>query len=594
MTQPEVDPNPAGRSAGPARPARVAAALGALAGLTVAASFASTGWHVLGKSFSDPDDAMRMVQVRDWLGGQGWFDLAQHRMQAPEGVPMHWSRVDDLPVASVIALFSPIFGPSFAEKLAMLFWPIALIPVLFAAVCATACAKDLRRTGTAIVALLSSALLSRFTAGRIDHHALMTTLACCASLTLLWPSSLLLSVAAGVATALCLAVGLEDLVSLAALAGGVAILWLIQGRPERQRAIGFGIGVGGGGLIFAFAFAPASAWTSTACDALSMGWIVALITGGFSVSGAATMASDSLRSRIFWLAPGASVTASAIASSTSVCLNGLFLLDPDVNRYWLDRVTEMTSILKFSGGDATILAEGAAVPCLALAILAHSAYRRRMSGPEAAYAFVLLAATVLGFRFVRSSGLPIALGAPIVARRLSEMDLEIPRGLALRAIAVIASLPALFSLIEYTGIRGADAASEARLRCVTSSSWSSVAALPRGRIASPIDLGAIGLYATEHEMLAGGYHRARQGLLDTVHIMTGTEPEAKNTLARRKIDYVVWCDGMRELNWAASLNPEGLAAHLKDGRLPSWLSKIDLPGPVRAARVVASELSETP
>ena len=44
------------------------------------------------------DDAMRLVQVRDWIGGQGWFDLFQHRLDPP-GASMHWSRVVDVPWA---------------------------------------------------------------------------------------------------------------------------------------------------------------------------------------------------------------------------------------------------------------------------------------------------------------------------------------------------------------------------------------------------------------------------------------------------------------------------------------------------------------
>ena len=36
------------------------------------------------------DDAMRLVQVRDWLAGQSWFDLTQYRLDPPSGVDMHW------------------------------------------------------------------------------------------------------------------------------------------------------------------------------------------------------------------------------------------------------------------------------------------------------------------------------------------------------------------------------------------------------------------------------------------------------------------------------------------------------------------------
>ena len=56
--------------------------------------------------FPDPDDVMRLVQVRDWLGGQGWFDLTQHRVSPPQGVAMHWSRLVDLPIALPVVLLT--------------------------------------------------------------------------------------------------------------------------------------------------------------------------------------------------------------------------------------------------------------------------------------------------------------------------------------------------------------------------------------------------------------------------------------------------------------------------------------------------------
>ena len=38
---------------------------------------------------------MRLVEVRDWLAGQAWFDLHQYRLDPPDGVQMHWTRVLD-------------------------------------------------------------------------------------------------------------------------------------------------------------------------------------------------------------------------------------------------------------------------------------------------------------------------------------------------------------------------------------------------------------------------------------------------------------------------------------------------------------------
>src|SRR5437868_12898428 len=50
----------------------------------------------------DADDNMRLMQVRDLLHGQPWYDLRQHRMNSPAGANIHWSRLVDLPIAALL------------------------------------------------------------------------------------------------------------------------------------------------------------------------------------------------------------------------------------------------------------------------------------------------------------------------------------------------------------------------------------------------------------------------------------------------------------------------------------------------------------
>ena len=77
------------------------------------------------------DDMMRLQQIRDLLGGQGWFDVAQSRMLTPEGGDMHWSRLPDLFVAGVILLTEPVLGRETAEQLAIGIWPLILLTGAF-------------------------------------------------------------------------------------------------------------------------------------------------------------------------------------------------------------------------------------------------------------------------------------------------------------------------------------------------------------------------------------------------------------------------------------------------------------------------------
>src|SRR3546814_5238953 len=71
-------------------PARIALIVWGLMSLIAITS----KWQAIGAvDLADTDDAMRMAKVRDLLAGQGWWDLAQYRVNpAGGGVLMHWSR----------------------------------------------------------------------------------------------------------------------------------------------------------------------------------------------------------------------------------------------------------------------------------------------------------------------------------------------------------------------------------------------------------------------------------------------------------------------------------------------------------------------
>src|SRR4051812_30186269 len=68
--------------------------------------------QIRGFALGDTDDNMRMMQVRALLAGQGWYDLAQHRLA---GSNIHWSRLVDLPIAGLKLAFTPLFGGRIAE-----------------------------------------------------------------------------------------------------------------------------------------------------------------------------------------------------------------------------------------------------------------------------------------------------------------------------------------------------------------------------------------------------------------------------------------------------------------------------------------------
>src|ERR1043165_3740008 len=102
--------------------------------------FAATGlilqFSHLAKTLGDPDDALRLVLVRDLMAGRGWYDQLLIPFQPPLGTVMRWSRLLDGLLAGLIWLFRLVLTPSAAETAVRLLWPLILI--LPAMVCALA------------------------------------------------------------------------------------------------------------------------------------------------------------------------------------------------------------------------------------------------------------------------------------------------------------------------------------------------------------------------------------------------------------------------------------------------------------------------
>ena len=89
-------------------------------------------WAKVGDTLS-PDDAMRLTQVRDFMNGQGWFDTIQRRLDPPNLFPLHWSRLVDAPLASLVWLFRLVLPTAEAERAMLALWaPLLLLPMVLA------------------------------------------------------------------------------------------------------------------------------------------------------------------------------------------------------------------------------------------------------------------------------------------------------------------------------------------------------------------------------------------------------------------------------------------------------------------------------
>src|SRR4029077_15042732 len=130
-------------------------------------------------TLGDTDDAMRLVQLRDFLGGQSWFDLHQPRLGPPLGYDSHWSRLIDAGLAGLFFLFHQVVDAPLAERLMRVVWPVLWI--LPAIIGAAAIAWGIAGRAAAVVTLLLAVVglpaFQQFLPGRIDHHNIQITLA---------------------------------------------------------------------------------------------------------------------------------------------------------------------------------------------------------------------------------------------------------------------------------------------------------------------------------------------------------------------------------------------------------------------------------
>jgi hypothetical protein len=299
------------------------------------------------------DDAMRLVEVRDFLAGQGWFDLTQYRLSPPAGVPTHWSRLIDLPLALLIRAGEMLAPSVLAERIGTIVWPAGLLLLYLAGVArlARVLAGDAAARLALIFAAVTAPVLQHFRPGAIDHHNAQLVL-------LVWALALATrssaqgessreAALAGVMCALSLAIGLEMAPAIAALTARIALRWIFHGGVVRPATAAFALAFAAATLALFAATVPPARYGVAACDALSIVHVSAAGIGGIGLG--ALTAARGLTST--WHRLGAAAALGALVLATMAfgfpaCLSDPYGdLDPRLSALWLSNVSEARSFL---------------------------------------------------------------------------------------------------------------------------------------------------------------------------------------------------------------------------------------------------------
>ena len=548
---------------------------------------------------ADTDDAMRLVVVRDFLAGQGWYDNVQHRMNTPIGAELHWSRLADLPLAALILVFRPLFGAAAETAAAYLLPLIYLFGLLFLSgkVTVRLVGSEGLLPALALPAL-SLSVLGEFAPGRIDHHGLQVLLL----LAMLWCAIETLdrprfALGAGLAAATSLALGVEGIPSVAAAILAFGLMWVTL--PHRADALrSFGISFALGTLVHLIISLPPERWLVPACDAISFTYAAAAAGTGlaFLVLAALPLRSAAPLVRLAAGIAAGAVLALLLAIAFPLCLGGPYAaLDPWLTENWLDKIGEALPLWQAIGATPVYSIAVAVPPLLALAVVRWLVTRGPRQGRDRwlVYAVFLILALATMLIQIRASRMVTGLAVPacawlILAARhrylarpnLSRIAALLASWLASAGMAVALVVLGITHL--FPGVAGGGpATSEAlgdRRQCVMPDAFASLAAIPPERLMTPVDLGSHMLAFTPHHVVAAPYHRNEAGVRDAFAFFNGPIEAGRDILERRGVTLVVTCAALPEMRGLPDAAADSFVRLAPEGALPAWLVETGPPG----------------
>ena len=544
-------------------------------------------------ALGDTDDNLRLAQVRALLGGQGWYDLVQHRFDpAHGGGNIHWSRLVDLPIAALILLLQPIIGVADAERTAVAVAP--LIPLLLLMFSLALTMKRLvhdKAWPLPIIGLLSAySTLGMFAPLRIDHHGWQLAFLALAVSAMADPKRARGGAVLGIASGLSLAIGLEMLVYLALLGGATVLLW-VSDRGQRDRLATYAAAMvattGLGFLIFA-----SEANRQAICDALSPVWLSDAAVGGAVMLLLSWAKLDDWKTRMAAAIAGGAVLAGFHAIAWPHCLQRLEGVSPEATALWLDHVREAKPFYRHSWRVA-VTAVG--LPLTALLGWALLIWRARQQGVEGrdllarTMAVGLPSVASLALLFWQTRAAPAARmmalpGAtaliPLIVAPwfLSPVRWKRFAAIFLAVLAFGAAVPVALKLVPADKVSAARArVSKANRICPSLAALAPVNAQPKGTIFTFIDLGPRLIVATHHDAIGGPYHRNDKAIADVMKAFRGDERQAHRIVTEYRSDYLMICPDMSTATIFMSEAPGGFYGQLVRGKVPPWLQPVELP-----------------
>ena len=571
-----------------------------LAWAVIAAWFVWDHWaRIYWLALGDTDDNMRLMQVRAWLNGQGWYDLRQYRLNPPAGFDIHWSRIVDLPIAGLTLFFRLFTSDLMAEKLACGIAPLIPLSLTMLGLGATVrrLVHPLAWPLAIVLLLATSATMLMFMPDRIDHHGWQLAMLSLTLAGLCDPRAARGGAMVGLASAVSLAIGLE-LLPYAAMAGAIITLRWVWDREESRRLAVYAVTLGGGTAAGFGGFASI-ANQAMRCDALTPVWLSVVVAGGALLLVLALANPESRAARLILGVVAAIAIVAGYVHFFPQCLGRLEGVSPELQRIWLDNVREAKPIYKHPFRTAFPIVTLPIVGLLGAGLALWMARRdpARLRGWAVVALFALFATLMLLWqaRAGPAAQLLAVPSATALAWVLIPLVLN-HRALPVRVFGTVGAaliVSGLFAglIVRWLPIDRPSAyvqrVNRANARCASLPSLSVLNRYPAQTIFTFNDLGPRLITLTHHSAIAGPYHRNGTAILDVQHAFSRSPDEARAIMKRHGATLLLLCPNMAESTIYRARNPGGFYDRMARGKTPAWLTPMPLPAksPLRLFRI---------
>ena len=531
----------------------------------------------------DNDDILRLVMVRDFIAGQGWFDMTQYRLLPPQGVVMHWSRYIDAGIAAIIVPLSWLVPIETAEQLAVTIWPTAILGLTVLVI-----GYGTRRVFGAWPACFALAITIIWPttgqlhagAGNIDHHNVQILMMTIVAFALIWPARpVMAGLIGGIAAAFSLAIGLEALPFIV-VAGTMALGLHLLDITATNRAflVTFCLALGLAAVLFWLGQTAPDLRAIGHCDRLSLP-ALALIAIAVTASGLA--AAVTRFGALAGLVAAVLVTVAGCVMIWPVlapCLDGPYgNLPDDLQVFIATRISEALPLHLFirdSPAGFVVFTLPVIVTAAAGGVMLWRGAAPRMA-LTVLWLFCLLG-LVLAFYQMRTVVMAAAvvpmLGGVVIARALDAyLQTRAPKAAVIcLALATTIIAPTLIAQ-QVTALTPNDDAPGSALTaaCRGYDALVGLNTLPPAVFITPMNLGPALLLATHHDVVSAGYHVDPVILMNAIRPYHLPENDMAAFLRQSGASLVLICRG--------ATYDSDFATELAAGAQVDWLRPVPVP-----------------